>query len=458
MLKHLPFAALSLLGCAHSTTTQPSTDDASRMHYEVTIFDNLGGAEVRFCAEGDPVRELVPMYRSAVRGLTRAWSDAGEIAVREGRIALPQGSSPRCVYYQTRFSGEMFRSRDERTVIVSQAQWLWKPSPFPTEPPATLSFVLPPGYEASVPFPREGDAYVLPRSAFRQDGYSAFGEFPLLRFDVGETSATAARLGPEPDAEVVERWLTTAIRTAGSVQRGLPVGQIQFVVAPTPTDRPVAFGMVRRGGGASVLLLPSPTAEASDLETDWVAIHELSHFWLPRLPMEDRWLTEGIATYLQEVLRARCGLQSPDTSWEHIRAGMSRGSRSGTSRSLARESREMNRTGAYHRVYWTGTAFALEVDATLREKSGGDMTLLKALALTRSAGESSKGVTNSSAFLKALEDVTGTDFLVDLGDRYAKSDEFPETPWVDDEAHQGLREAIMRAEPDACSVSVEVSR
>jgi hypothetical protein len=94
----------------------------------------------------------------------------------------------------------------------------------------------------------------------------------------------------------------------------------------------------RRLVGPSILLLPASDATVGELESDWVAIHELSHLWMPRLYPGDRWLSEGIATYLQEVLRARCGLQSRTKAWTRIKEGFDRGRRSGTGRGVSAES------------------------------------------------------------------------------------------------------------------------
>ncbi|MEM8609973.1 MAG: hypothetical protein AAGF92_22975 [Myxococcota bacterium] len=409
------------------------------------------------CATDLTVRELVPMYGSAARSLVRAWSDSGDLEVRSGRIVVPPNEP--CVHYQTRFYGEVFRTREEEGVIVSQSQWLWRPRPFPNDTEVRLALTLPPGTRASFPFEHGDGSSTIPRDAFYRDGHTVFGNFEESQFTVGNTTAAVALLGPSPDEATVRRWLSQAIRTAGSVgNRGLPVERVQFVVAPVEgTGRPVAFGMVRRGGGPSVLLLPSSAAPVEALERDWVAVHELSHLWLPRLYDKDRWLSEGIATYLQELLRARCGLQTAEESWKRLHDGMSRGRRSGTGRVLDRESREMGRTGAYHRVYWSGAAFALEADLRLRQASGGSMTLPRALNLAREKRGEVSSLVKGADFLAELDAAAGTDFLAPLGDRYASLTDFPKTPMMNDPALEELRDDVMRVDV-RCSTSDASSR
>ena len=217
------------------------------------------------------------------------------------------------------------------------------------------------------------------------------------------------------------------------------------------------FGMVRRGGGASVLLIPSMRATSAGLGSDWVAVHELSHLWLPRMVAEDRWLSEGIATYLQEVLRARCGRQSSERAWSRLRDGFERGRRSGTGRRLVAESSAMNRTGAYFRVYWAGAAFALETDVRLRQESAGEMSLLRAIDRAYGSWPEARPL-RATVFLEALERASGSSFIRELGQRYAEQADFPDVSYADSSEYRDVRAQITARVDGACAVSDESSR
>ncbi len=460
MHKSWKFAVLAVsVGCAHAAPEPGALSGPPEARYTVTIFDNFDGARVEACFDGFAPSHLSSMDADAARGLVRAWSESGTLDLHEGRIELPSIANGVCISYETRFVDEVFRTRDSRAVVVSQAEWLWRPEPFPSELDAFVSIAMPSGARASLPWTYDGTVYHLDRGAFYRSGYNVLGVFLEERFAVAGTYVTVARLGPQPAAEVTRQWLTRAIGTVASVGGEFPVERLHFVIVPVDgMSRPVAFGMVRRGGGVSVLLIPSSTAPARQLEADWVAIHELSHIWLPRVQRKDRWLTEGIATYLQEVLRARCGLQSAKVSWNRIRDGLERGRRSGTGRILTSESRDMNRTGAYYRVYWAGTAFALEADLQLRRESDGAMTLLRALELAHPRLSRLRGFVDAEVVLNALDEVSGSDFLVELGARYASSAHFPATRLLDDPANKPIRTKIMQVEPGRCVLSVESSQ
>ena len=45
------------------------------------------------------------------------------------------------------------------------------------------------------------------------------------------------------------------------------------------------------------------SASSRDLRTDWTASHEFAHLLLPYV--SDKWVSEGVASYYQNVLQAR---------------------------------------------------------------------------------------------------------------------------------------------------------
>ena len=451
---------LCLLGCSHAPETPPPREQSrAAARYTVTIFDNFGGAKVRACLEGALVRELVPIGDSAGRELSGAWIEGDELDTARGRIRLRQPSRASCVDYETRFGAPMFRASGSGAIIVSQTQWLWRPDPFPPELDASVRFVLPAGGQVSLPWPRSDTIYFPEQSAFFTSTFGAFGSFDRLAFSVAGTSVNITRLGPRPPDDDVRRWIVRAMRATASVGDRFPRDRVHFIIVPVNGQgKEVVFGMVRRGGGSSILLIPSPDASVAELETDWVAVHELSHLWLPPLHSKDRWISEGIATYLQEVLRARCGLQSSERAWTRLQEGFERGRKSGTGRQLVSESRDMNRTGAYHRVYWAGAAFALEVDVRLRKDSDGEMTLLRAISdAQRTWGNQAQPV-SASALLGALQAASGADFIEALAEAYAAGSEFPDIAYIAAPEHREVRAQITAHADEACGINAESSR
>lgn len=399
------------------------------------------------------------MNASAASRLRGAWIDGIPLEIHDGRIRLNAQRPHACVDYETRFERSRFQLGDSSAVVLSQSQWLWRPEPLPNQVSTSVRFAVPGDGRVSLPWPQFNGAYHPNRNVFFVETFGVFGTFNRQAFSVSNARVEVARLRAAPLEEDIRRWLTRAVEVTASVGGRFPRDRLHFVIVSV--DDPgaeVAFGMVRRGGGSSILLLPSVGVEVAQLEADWVAIHELSHLWLPRLYAEDRWLSDGIATYLQEVLRARCGLQSSGRAWRRIREGFERGRRSSSGRTLADESRSMNRTGAYQRVYWAGTAFALETDLRLRRRSDGESTLLTVLDEAQRNWAEEPSLVGASRVLAALEQSSGAEFIAALGERYAASYDFPDTSYVDSPQYEDLRAQISAPLDGGCTVSAESSR
>jgi len=444
-----------LFGCRHRLDAVQATIEPVRVHYDVTTLDNLGGVRVRVCVDGHAVRDLVPIRKSTASALRRSEVAGDVLDVDEGRIRLLRGKRNPCVEYEARFRSSWFDVRVENAVVVSQAQWLWRPHPYPAELEATIRFVLSDNEDVAVPWPQVDGVYRLDETALFTDGYAVFGEFDRIRLDHLGVRLEVARLAPVPAEEEVVRWLSRALGSAASIG-SFPRDEILFVVAPVDLARDdVVFGMLRRGGGASILLVPSVNATREGLDADWVAVHELSHLWLPTFHPRDRWISEGIATYLQEVLRARCVQQSGNRSWERLLAGFERGRRSGTGRALAVEARDMNQTGAYHRVYWAGASFALEADVAIRRTSKAKRTLLDAIREAQPRWGTSARPVDARQFISALD--PGEESLIDLASTYARRTGFPPLPFEDHELDRWLRE-IMAPAPEGCRFSEALVR
>lgn len=451
---------LCLAACAHGPNpaeTKPYS--RATAHYRVTIFDNLGGAHVHACFEGIEARELVPLVDSAAAELSGVFVDGAPARFSSGRVPLRQSGLETCADYRTRFSRTEFRSDEPASVVVSQARWLWRPEPFPRDWDVSVSVSLPDGMDVSLPWPRSAGVYQPGRAAFFRETYGVFGRFERDTFSAAGADFEVARLGARPTRAEVRAWLGRAALAVASIGDRLPRDRLHVVVVPVDSrGGPVLFGMVRRGGEPSVLLFPRSDARGAALQSDWVAVHELSHLWLPMLRSEDRWLSEGIATYLQEILRARCGLQPGERAWERLREGFARGRRSGTGRTLGAESKDMHRTAAYQRVYWAGAAFALEVDARLREASAGKTTLLSALRDAYHDWADRPGPVPGSRVLRALDEASESEFIESLGVRYAESTRFPNTARAVSVDYREMRAQITSLAVDACGVSDESSQ
>jgi predicted metalloprotease with PDZ domain len=164
----------------------------------------------------------------------------------------------------------------------------------------------------------------------------------------------------------------------------------------------------------------------SEFLTDWSAVHELSHLLLPYVRPEDAWLPEGMASYYQDVLRARAGMIPAAEAWRHMHASFHRGMRSMPGLTLADATERMYRDGAFMRVYWSGAAIMLLADQRLRSRSGGTQSLDLALARLRECCLSPETGWSAHELFTRLDQLTGTTVFAELHEQNVRSDRFPD--------------------------------
>jgi hypothetical protein len=451
----LPLAGL--VGCAQ--VPPAVTPHPLQISYVVTPLGGGQGMEVEACADGVLV----------LRPWTTAWRPVEVLAgVRVGDTL--QGDARDCVRYRATLVASRQVLAGSGVVLSSPSEWLMRP----VRPVARaeVHFALSVDERVATAWPaiaavdsmltrhatqvrsdRSVTSFVLPPLALTLQSDVLVGRFALATRRVGETVLQIARVsGPLAHSEEeLGDHIESAVTMVASISGAFPAERVLAIVWPVPSAQPVAFGLTKRGGGASVLLFFGDGAAPGSLPNDWVTVHELSHLLHPRVGAADRWLSEGIATYYQEVLRARFGWRTPEQAWARIAEGFASGERTGTGRSLTDEARAMNETFAYRRVYWGGTAFVLAADVALRQRGSSlDAAIARCLRDVNANG----GAMSARALVAELDAQ-----LLPLADEYAARSRWPETGalladlGVVDESgvvrlveapDSGLRDAIMR--------------
>ncbi|MGE0191011.1 MAG: hypothetical protein AB7T63_03125 [Planctomycetota bacterium] len=223
----------------------------------------------------------------------------------------------------------------------------------------------------------------------------------------------------------IEGWLRAAARAVAGLHGRFPVPQVRVVVKPGGTSRdPVIFGQAVRREEERLDLILCRTATDDELPGEWIAIHEMTHLAFPRIDRTDAWINEGFVTYYQEVLRTRAGFQSEPEGWGMLADGFARGATRGSGRSLAEESRLMQRTHGYWRVYWGGAAMALDMDLELRRRTGGKRTLDDVVTWWWRAFGARRGATRGLELIDAADRWLGAAILRPLADRHLARVEF----------------------------------
>jgi predicted metalloprotease with PDZ domain len=145
---------------------------------------------------------------------------------------------------------------------------------------------------------------------------------------------------------------------------------------------------------------------------------------LPYVSSQDRWLSEGLASYYQNVLRARDGRLSEQEAWERLHAGFERGRRATREETLSEATR--SGWGSIMRVYWSGAAMMLKADSRLRALSKGEQSLDSALEKLGDCCMTRGRNWRARDLLAELDRLTGFTVFSDLYDNHVLDKEFPD--------------------------------
>ena len=186
---------------------------------------------------------------------------------------------------------------------------------------------------------------------------------------------------------------------------------IRDSVLPRPGQR--IGGKEIGGGGASIILHVGAEAGEPHFARDWVNVHEMIHLAVPAMPRRHLWLTEGLATYVEPLARARRGELAVEKVWRDMIEGMTHG--------LPEEGdRGLDRTPTWGRTYWGGALFALVADLEIRKRTRGERSLDDALRAVVEAGGHNGVFWPIRRFLEVGDRATQTTVLTEQYDAWAR--------------------------------------
>jgi hypothetical protein len=414
-------------------TLQPSQHELL-----VAACSDQAQARVRFFAGvGDAPRHLREARRDSGAALAR---EEGELHARDWRAG-------ECLHTRidllgaTRAGPRSAAWRADAYYVLDPRRWLWRPAMRAAD--STIAFDLPEGWAHSVPWPPQAGARARHRlgpDPTDSAALTAFGRFEEQWIERPGGRLRLALLLPWSAAERarVEPVVDVLLQATGR----LPRADAQLLVLPLPGERAAApWGQSSRGAAPALQLYAGADAPRDALLQDWTATHELVHLFHPSLGARGRWLGEGLASYWQEVLRARAGVLTPAQAWARIDAGFARGRAEGRSNdlSLSQASRRAGELRCYLRVYWSGAAFWFEADLALRARGSSLDDVLGRYAGCCLADTADA---TPEAFVAQLDRLAGADVFATRYARYAEATSFP--PVRSGDAPAALRAAIMR--------------
>ncbi len=404
----------------------PSQTGKERLAFQARIDPDLKRIEVELCPSGFRIERLNAPSPGAERLL-----EGGAIITPRAALAcpgegvdVPDSKPDECLHYVVNLPEKSHDPTSLRRAgadaLVSPDLWLWVPSPRPVGVVMQLSLTLPDGLVALLPWPA-----TLPETAFAWKSAGAFSHTPPTPLLVPGAELSVAALGDGfgQHASVVRDWIAQGARASSLLFGQFPVPHALVIAVPGDRSGP-GFGMALRGGGPAVVIFLDRHASAASLVNDWTATHEFLHLGVPRLPPEDAWLFEGLASYYTEVVRARAGIISPAQAYQHLLEGFGRGKRNEGSLSLRDESSQMHERHSFFRVYWAGAALAFLTDVEARRASGP--TLDAALRSFAECCAASEDDWTAQRVLAYLDQSMGAPRFSEHARRWLDRREFPE--------------------------------
>lgn len=206
-------------------------------------------------------------------------------------------------------------------------------------------------------------------------------------------------------------WIRQGALDVVSLLGRFPVSRLQVIVAsggPYAVGSAVTMGM----GGASIFVVVGERTRKADLIRDWVMTHEMLHVAFPNMGFRQRWMEEGLSTYVEPLLRARRGRYEPRQVWAEFVRAMPQG--------LPKEGDQgLDRTFTWGRRYWGGAMFWLHVDLEIRRRTEGLKSLDDVLRAVLNTGGNVAVRWDVSRLALVAETATGTTALREIYDEWS---------------------------------------
>jgi hypothetical protein len=415
------FAALAILGA----TATASAASITHLDYKLEISPTLKVVSGQVCGEN------VKPEQFRLTGPALWMTNRPENLLR--------GATRPCLNYQVQLNPQEDRARFSRYFRQAAGQRITLttvndllPCPIENhEKRKTVSFSLPPQISVSMPGQAlaENSFSLVSRPCDWTSGV-LIGEVTNKLLGRGKTKINVVMPSTLSlhNQEKLIQWLNSGLDALKKAHGAIPVQDIQLLIFPTgPNEETVPWGQVMRGGGDSVHLYVDETKTLAELNADWVLVHELSHLLHPYLVSEDSWLAEGIASYYQNVLRARNGLLDQQIAWKKLLAGFHRGEKQfSQNANLKDDTRRLMQERKYMRVYWSGAAIALLADVQLRLESGGQRSLDTVLGDFSACCLPTKNEKwRALELMKRFDELGRTNIFLQLYEKYVREAEFP---------------------------------
>lgn len=395
------FVLIALLGCQSGggdrRVAQAHQEEAPgiSLSYEVIYREGTLDVEARFPPE-----------------LTGASEVSGEsMAEVQDLVRLPGFLSYRLKLDALCKKGDRGAFSAGGVLFASPARWLVRPQNLPRGT-YRLHVTTPPGirFVTGVYPSRDGqaDTYEGPTELIDQASYAAFGDFTETVVEEGEARIylEVPRGALNVDPRAVQAWVQRAVSGVARYYGRFPLPRVTILVIPVAGPR-ILFGSALGNGGAAIQVLVGRDTPEHRFAHDWILTHETVHLGFPNLGPGHEWMEEGLATYLEPIIRARQGIRSEAELWRELQEGFAQGT-------LTDQEPGYEASQTWAHVYWGGALFFFLADLEIRVRTGSERNLSHALRGILDDGGDIRTHRPIPRLLRAADEATGVGVLSDL--------------------------------------------
>jgi len=206
--------------------------------------------------------------------------------------------------------------------------------------------------------------------------------------------------------DILLEWVSYSAQAVQHYYGQFPVDRVRINMEVTDGNR-VRFGQAFGGSSPSVRIVVGEDITPEVLRRDWIMVHEMVHLAMADVPRSNRWLLEGLATYVESIARAQLGQLSEDFVWNGFVGRMHQGLPKHGDRGL-------DHTPTWGRTYWGGAMFCMLADVEIRKLSNNQKSLRDALRGILEDGYSMKASATAKQIFESGDRATGFPVLVNL--------------------------------------------
>lgn len=161
--------------------------------------------------------------------------------------------------------------------------------------------------------------------------------------------------------DVILKWVENSAQAITDYWNGFPVPLVRVTLRPSWSGG-VSYGTTRQGYPPTITITVGRNVTERQLNNDWVMTHEMTHLGFPSINGDYAWIEEGMATYIEPLVRTRMGLMTPEQMWADLIDNMPQAIN-------IYGSNGMEDASGFTQIYWGGALFWLLADVEMRQKS-----------------------------------------------------------------------------------------